>query len=147
MPTTVHFYEKPGCANNQRQKQWLRTAGHALIVHNLMTEAWTAERLRRFFGTLPVIDWFNRAAPSIKSGKIQPYLVAESAALALMLADPLLIRRPLMEADSGYRCGFDTEAINVWIGLSPAVAERLATVDTETCLHPSTESNICGANA
>ena len=39
-------------------------------ARNLLTEAWTATKLRSFFGDLPVSAWFNRTAPSIKSGEI-----------------------------------------------------------------------------
>jgi len=31
----VTFYEKPGCANNARQKAWLQAAGHQLEVRSL----------------------------------------------------------------------------------------------------------------
>src|ERR1035441_756690 len=97
MSTTVIFYEKPGCGNNARQKLWLAAAVHTVIARNLLTEAWTSERLRAFFGSLPVADWFNRAAPRVKSGELLPQEQDEAGALALMLADPLLIRRPLLE--------------------------------------------------
>ena len=93
----ILFYEKPGCANNARQKQLLKAAGHTVITRNLLTEAWTAERLRSFFGGLPEREWFNRAAPRVKSGEIVPEQLAADAALSLMLAEPLLIRRPLLE--------------------------------------------------
>ncbi len=68
----VVFYEKPGCANNARQKRLLESAGHTLSVHDLLLEPWTAERLLGFFGARPIAEWFNRAAPRIKSGAIEP---------------------------------------------------------------------------
>lgn len=66
---TLTFYEKPGCQGNARQKALLRAAGHQLNVRNLLTEPWTPERLRQFFGALPVAQWFNRNAPAVKSGE------------------------------------------------------------------------------
>ena len=54
----VHFYEKPGCINNTRQKALLAAAGHTVQAKNLLTEKWTAERLRAFFGELSVAEWF-----------------------------------------------------------------------------------------
>lgn len=147
METTVIFYEKPGCGNNARQKQWLAAAGHTVIACNLLTEAWTGARLRAFFGALPVAEWFNRAAPSIKSGQLLPHEQDEAGALALMLADPLLIRRPLLEAAGSCKCGFDPDTIDAWIGLSPATMHKLAASDTEACLHPSTQSLSAGGTA
>src|SRR5208337_1461044 len=94
----VVFWEKPGCAGNARQKALLAASGHTLDVRNLLSERWEPLQLREFFGTRPVGEWFNRSSPRLKSGEIRPEGLDEEAALALMVADPLLIRRPLMEA-------------------------------------------------
>jgi nitrogenase-associated protein len=115
----IVFYEKPGCSNNTRQKALLAAAGHEVVARNLLTEAWTPERLLDFFGARPVTEWFNRAAPSIKSGELMPELLGETEALQLMLADPLLIRRPLIEANGRREAGFDQELIHDWLGLTP----------------------------
>lgn len=115
---TIHFYEKPGCGNNTKQKVWLAASGHTVLAKNLITEKWTAERLRAFFGTLPVAQWFNPAAPRVKSGEVNPTTFNETDALKLMLAEPLLIRRPLMEVEGELRVGFDAEAVRNWIGLN-----------------------------
>ena len=116
----INFFEKPGCANNTRQKRILATAGHVVVAHSLLAEAWTAERLQSFFAGRPVAEWFNSAAPRVKSGEVVPEVLAADAALALMLADPLLIRRPLMEVDGQRMAGFDQDLVHAWVGLSPA---------------------------
>lgn len=113
----IVFYEKPGCAGNARQKALLQAAGHTLEIRDLLRWPWTAESLLDFLGALPVADWFNRAAPRIKSGEIQPEALSREAALPLLLAEPLLIRRPLLEYGEQRRVGFDTEEIDAWIGL------------------------------
>ena len=114
----VVFWEKPGCAGNARQKALIFASGHKLDVRNLLTEPWDAGRLRSFFGARPVADWFNRSSPRVKSGEVQPESLDEAAAIALMLADPLLIRRPLMEADGRREAGFEPERVHAWIGLA-----------------------------
>lgn len=124
----VIFYEKPGCINNTKQKVLLKAAGHELEVHNLLTERWTTANLRPFFGSLPVTEWFNYTAPSIKSGKVNPEELDEETALNLMIREPLLIRRPLMSVGNVYQVGFNWEKVNDWIGLS-----SITTEDLETC--------------
>jgi nitrogenase-associated protein len=114
----VIFWEKPGCVGNARQKALLTASGHTLDVRNLLTEPWEAVRLRAFFGARPVEDWFNRSSPRVKSGEVRPEMLDEEGALALMLADPLLIRRPLMEADGRRESGFEPERMRDWIGLN-----------------------------
>lgn len=116
--TIITFYEKPGCANNSRQKRLLAAAGHTVQARNLLTEPWTKERLLSFFGNRPVAEWFNRAAPKVKSGEIVPEEIDAETALAMLRAEPLLIRRPLIETDERREAGFDPEVIEGWLGLS-----------------------------
>lgn len=118
MMATVVFYEKPGCGNNTKQKVWLAASGHTVLAKNILTEKWTAERLRAFFGTLPVAQWFNMAAPRVKSGEIDPAAFSAELALELMLHDPLLIRRPLMDVEGVQCAGFDAQMVDAWIGLN-----------------------------
>jgi len=127
---TVLFWEKPGCVNNTRQKKLLREAGHEVVEHNLLTEPWQAARLRRFFGGLPVAAWFNGAAPAVKQGLVLPEALNEEQALRLMLADPLLIRRPLMQVGERCEAGFDPARVDAWIGLQAQAAQA---EDLETC--------------
>lgn len=115
---TVIFYEKPGCGNNTKQKVWLAASGHTVLAKNLLIEKWTAERLRPFFGTLPVAQWFNPAAPKVTSGEINPAKFDAQTALDLMLTQPILIRRPLMDVEGDLRTGFDAQAVDAWIGLN-----------------------------
>ena len=114
---TVIFYEKPGCTNNTRQKKLLAAAGHQVVARNILTEAWKSESLRAFFGALAVRDWFNYSAPPIKHGEVEPDKLTEQEALTLMLENPLLIRRPLMQTGDSLLAGFDQQAVDNWIGL------------------------------
>jgi nitrogenase-associated protein len=133
--TSVVFYEKPGCINNTRQKALLTKAGHRLIVRNLLLEPWTPSRLRPFFGSLPVTQWFNTTAPAIKTGLVVPQNLDAETALELMVLDPLLIRRPLIQVDNLRHVGFDLNIIDQWIGLHPGDATETITgrIDLETC--------------
>jgi nitrogenase-associated protein len=126
---TVTFYEKPGCSNNTRQKKLLAAAGHQVVARNILTEAWQAARLRAFFGALPVRDWFNFSTPAIKHGEIEPDKLTEQQALALILENPLLIRRPLMQTGDSLMVGFDQQAVDNWIGLQKIET----TADLESC--------------
>jgi nitrogenase-associated protein len=132
--TTITFYEKPGCGNNTKQKVLLAAAGHEVIARNLLIEPWTQERLLDFFGEHPVAEWFNRAAPRLKSGEIIPEQLDAGTALRLMLQDPLLIRRPLIEAEGRKEIGFDQNLIHSWLGLTPSRN------DLETCPRSSSHS-------
>lgn len=115
----IHFYEKPGCGNNTKQKDLLIEAGHWLIEHDLLTHDWRSEpeKLRSFFGEKPVVEWFNRAAPAIKNGELNPDEIDAEQAIALMLEQPLLIRRPLMEIENHRMAGFDNNEVASFLSL------------------------------
>jgi nitrogenase-associated protein len=124
----VTFWEKPGCANNTRQKGLLAASGHEVEARSLLAEPWEAERLRSFFGNRPVAEWFNNASPRVKSGEVVPAAFAADAAIAAMLADPLLIRRPLMESGDRREVGFDTDLVDAWLGLARPDAPRVGSL-------------------
>jgi arsenate reductase len=139
MPTIL-FYEKPGCATNQLQKELLRVSGFELDVRNLLREPWTLETLRPFFGDKPVHQWFNHSAPAIKYGNIDPFGLSGEQAIELMLSQPILIRRPLIRFGSNAVAGFDNPQILALLaakGVS-SVAENL-----HGCSHASTPGHRC----
>lgn len=127
----LHFYEKPGCINNGKQKTILRKAGVSLVVYDLLTTPWSKETLRPFFGSNPVAEWFNPSAPAVKEKRIKPHECSADEALSAMLKDPLLIRRPLMRQDDWYCSGFDWPCVQQALGLADvAVPEGI-----ERCAH------------
>jgi len=115
---TVIFWEKPGCQGNRRQKEILLASGHELDVRDLLQEPWTAAELARFFGDRPVREWFNPSNPRVKSGELDPAAVAADQALAMMVEEPLLIVRPLMQVGAERLAGFDVPQVHAWIGLA-----------------------------
>lgn len=132
----IVFYEKPGCGGNARQKAALRAAGHTLEVRDLLRTAWTPDTLLPFLQGQPVHDWFNRAAPRIRQGLLAPNTLSADEALACLLADPLLIRRPLMQCRGQHHLGFMTEAVHAWVGLGPSLATLPGSTGLEGCAHP-----------
>jgi nitrogenase-associated protein len=115
----VIFYEKPGCAGNARQKSLLIGSGHDVETHNLLTTPWVAATLRPFFGDKPIADWFNASSPRVKNGEVRPAELKPEVAIAMMIDDPLLIRRPLLQVGERRESGFDQALVEQWITLKP----------------------------
>ena len=145
----VIFYAKPGCKGNARQMQVLRSAGHAVEVRDLLAEPWTAAALLSFFGDRPAAEWLNRSAVRVKSGEIVPESLSPAQAMALLLADPALIRRPLIEVDGERSAGWEPDRLEAWIGLGSAMSPG-----KEGCAggaarrqHPASGSNACQLTA
>ena len=139
----VIFYEKPGCINNTKQKQMLVFAGHLVIARNLLKEAWSGERLEKFFNALPVSDWFNRTAPRVRDGEIDPDTIDKASAIAEMIAEPLLIRRPLMIIDGDFVVGFDAKQLNARFSLGLDRGDE----DLENCPRKPEHEHGCEVTA
>lgn len=140
----VIFYEKPGCINNSKQKKLLLDAGHQVESRNLLTESWSRTSLLEYFDSMTVDTWFNRSAPDIKSGEVDPASLSEDEALNLMIENPLLIRRPLIQVGDECHVGFDSDEISQWIGLkSTASGGSNSNDDLETC--PRNNGHSCKA--
>ncbi|MEI6891487.1 MAG: ArsC/Spx/MgsR family protein [Pontiella sp.] len=120
----IIFFEKPGCINNTKQKTWLEVASHTVEAHSILEHPWKTEELRSFLPGDKPAKWFNRTAPAIKNGKLDPDSFNESNALAILIETPILIKRPLMQIDQIKLQGFDKEKINLLIGLSAAPGEE-----------------------
>lgn len=95
-----------------------------------MTEAWTEDSLAAFFGDRPVHEWFNITNPRIKTGELDPRQISAEDALAMMVAEPLLIVRPLMQAGNERLAGFEVEQVHNWIGLK---LESVGARDPKNC--------------
>lgn len=130
----VIFFEKPGCANNARQKAWLTSAGHTVEARDLLRHPWSRDELLSYLEAHPVAAWFNPAAPRIKSGDVLPASLEREPALRLLLGEPLLIRRPLLCSEGRRELGFDVGRVHAWLGLPEEVVATFATRDAERCI-------------
>ncbi|MEW7978058.1 MAG: nitrogenase-associated protein [Candidatus Sedimenticola endophacoides] len=133
------FFEKPGCVGNRAQKKLLRSMGLEFEVRDLLSERWTQERLRPFFGDKPVPEWFNQSAPRVKAGEIAVESLSESDALAMMIEEPILICRPLLDygslKQSGFVPGAVLDALNVRLNDDE---------DLQSCPMVAAEFPVCG---
>jgi nitrogenase-associated protein len=147
--SVVVFYEKPGCSGNARQKDLLEASGHTVVARNILNTPWTRMQILAFMKLLPIPLWFNRNAPMIKRGEINPDAFDEADAatiLTLLQTNPILIRRPLLEVDGDYRAGFEVKAIHEWIGLSAAFENGDARRNLEACNHGADPAGQCAGH-
>ena len=125
----VIFYEKTGCAGNQRQKKVLTSHGIAFEVRSLLDTKWDTKTLGIFFDNLTNIQMVNDSAPKIKNHEIDIDVLSKDELISLMCTDPILIKRPLLEIGNEKICGFDIEKINQI--LNSNIAKNL---EIPTCL-------------
>ncbi len=87
-------------------------------MRELLSETWNEDALALFFGERPVAEWFNISNPRVKSGELLPAEISAAEALKMMVGEPLLIVRPLMQAGDQRLAGFEVAQVHSWIGLA-----------------------------
>ena len=112
----IIFYEKPGCINGEKQKVILRRAGHELHCINILTHPWNEEKLLPFIVGKTPVNMMNGTAPALKTGLIDPSLLSFEEAVSLIIRDPILIKRPLINVDDLYIQGFDDQRLRPYLG-------------------------------
>jgi nitrogenase-associated protein len=141
----IVFWEKPGCMGNARQRALLATGGHEIEVKSLPDHKWTRKELAPFFEGLAVEDWFNLSSRRVKESEVIPEALDEDGAYRFILADPILVRRPLLEIDGEKKVGFDLEWIESKIGPLPSSerVDRVRSEDLTSC--PGEKTGVkCG---
>ncbi|BHH82478.1 ArsC/Spx/MgsR family protein [Desulforhopalus sp. 52FAK] len=112
----IQFFEKPGCINGGKQKNILLEAGNTLECVNILKHAWSPEELAQFFLSRDASLIMNHTAPAIKNGTINPAHLSYDEAVALMVENPILIKRPLIRVDGLSIQGFTDERLTPYLG-------------------------------
>ena len=128
------FYEKTGCSGNAKQKELLKSHNISFSVKSLLDTKWTSESLNQFFEGLEVIDIFNPFAPQIRDKEIDISKLSFDEAINLMIQNPILIKRPLLDINGVKICGFDIEKINRLLNTN---------IDTNKKLNTCSSSDSC----
>lgn len=108
----IVFYEKTGCAGNARQKKLLSSSGLSFEVRSILDTIWDKESLNSFFKELNKEEIVNPFAPKIKRGELDISSLSKDELIELMIKEPILIKRPLLDIDGTKICGFDMQKIN-----------------------------------
>ena len=112
----IQFFEKPGCINGEKQKRILIDAGNILDCVNILEHPWSREELTPFVAGKEPSLIMNHTAPAIKKGAIVPADLEYDEAIALMIENPILIKRPLIRVDGLSIQWFTDERLVPYLG-------------------------------
>lgn len=112
----IIFFEKPGCINGEKQKAILRAAGHHLNCIDILSYPWSWKSLLDFVAGKKPEAMMNSTAPAVKNGEITPERLSFKVAVEMMVADPILIKRPLVEVDGMKIQGFSDPRLAPYLG-------------------------------
>lgn len=112
----IEFYEKPNCINGEKQKRILEKAGNTLKCINILQHPWTEDELTPFIQGKNPTQFMNYTAPAIKKGEIKPEELSYEEAVSLMVANPILIKRPLLRIEDMSVQGFLNKRLTPYLG-------------------------------
>lgn len=108
MPQPVVVYGIESCDQVRKARAWLRAQGVAFRFHDFRADGLDAALLARWMGHLPWDALLNRRGTSWRQLDAQrkASVVDQSSATELMLENPTLVKRPVLEAGDRIVVGF-----------------------------------------
>ena len=107
---TVELYGIPNCDTMKKARSWLDAHGVAYAFHDYKKEGVAEDRLRRWVG---IAGWevvLNRSGTTFrKLPESERIDLDADRAVALMFAQPSMIKRPVLEAGETLLVGFTPE--------------------------------------
>ncbi len=104
------LYGIPNCDTVKKARAWLAANGLAVPFHDIRKDALEAERLSRWLVQAGRDTLLNRRGTTWRQlpEAEKAAVVDDASAIALMLAHPSIIKRPVLETDDGgLLVGFD----------------------------------------
>ncbi|RXF74802.1 ArsC family reductase [Hansschlegelia zhihuaiae] len=114
---TVAIYGIKNCDTMKKARAWLDARGVLYRFHDYKAEGIDAATLKRWAGEVGWATLLNRAGTTFrKLPEGEKGGIDEGRALALMAAQPSMIKRPVLEADGRLLVGFRPEAYEAAFG-------------------------------
>lgn len=109
--TETVLYGIDTCDQVRLAKRWLRTHGIEVRYHDFRREGLTAAMLQRWLTRLPWDALLNRRGLAWRKldPAVRQQVVDQASAVEVLLADPTLIKRPVVETGERLLVGFSEQ--------------------------------------
>src|SRR3990170_1078574 len=95
----------------RKAKEFLSQKGAAVAERDFFRDRFSEAELRRLIGSRPVAEVFSWKSPSLKAMGLEGQELSDDEMIRLMLQEPRLIRRPLIDIDGELLVGFSSKAL------------------------------------
>jgi len=104
---TITLYGIPNCDTVAKARKWLDAQGIAYVFHDYKKAGADADKITAWIAVAGLDKVLNRAGTTFKKlpEEVKADLTPE-AAVAIMVANPSCIKRPIAEFDGGLLVGF-----------------------------------------
>lgn len=114
---SIEFYGIPNCDTVKKARTWLDGKGLGYTFHDYKKEGADKAKLARWCKTAGWETLLNRAGTTFKKlPDAEKAGLDEAKAIALMLAAPSMIKRPVVEHPGGLLVGFKPDQWEAIIG-------------------------------
>ncbi|WP_158809705.1 ArsC family reductase [Beijerinckia sp. L45] len=121
---TITIYGIKACDTMKKARAWLDGQGLAYAFHDYKTQGIDRVRLEKWAGQVGWETLLNRAGTTFRKLPDADKQGLDAAkAIALMLAHPSLIKRPVLDAGGAPIIGFKPELYAARLGLSAAAID------------------------
>ncbi|HMO61900.1 MAG TPA: Spx/MgsR family RNA polymerase-binding regulatory protein [Ferruginibacter sp.] len=110
---SVQLYGLPYCDSTKAVTKWLAEKGIPTQLHNYKTDGISREKLEQWCSRLGWEKILNKRSTTWRSLKKeeQDSITSEAAAIAIMIKNTSLIKRPLIEFGKELLAGFDEKQL------------------------------------
>ncbi|MCX8253636.1 Protein YffB [Beijerinckiaceae bacterium RH AL1] len=107
----IAIYGIKNCDTMKKARAFLDQRGIAYVFHDYKVEGIAKDKLQEWIGKVGWEKLLNRAGTTFKKlPEAERQDLTEAKAIALMLAQPSMIKRPVLEAGATLLVGFDATA-------------------------------------
>jgi arsenate reductase (glutaredoxin) len=104
---TIHLYGIPNCDTVKKARAWLDARGLDHVFHDYKKEGADAAKLERWIAAAGLDKVLNRRGTTFRQlSDADRAAIDTGAAVAVMAAQPSLIKRPVVEHARGLLVGF-----------------------------------------
>jgi len=108
---TIHFYGIPNCDTVKKARSWLEAQGADYAFHDYKKEGADPAKLAQWIEAKGLDTVLNRRGTTFrKLSDEQKADIDAAKAVALMVEQPGMIKRPVVEYPGGLLVGFDAAA-------------------------------------
>jgi len=107
MSDSTKMYGIPNCDNIKKARKWMERNGVNYVFHDYKTSGITAEKLEHWLLNVDLDVLLNKRGTTFK--KLPDVIrenVTEATAIPLMLQNPSMIKRPVLEHEGQIIVGF-----------------------------------------
>lgn len=123
----LRVYGIPNCASVKKARDWLDARRQAYVFHDYRKAGIDADTVRAWLAEVPLDTLLNRRGTTWRALDDASRARAATAdgAIALMVAQPSLIKRPVLVAERATAPGARSAARVLAVGFAPDVYEAL----------------------